>query len=148
MNTSKHSTLAGLLALLAFEAPAGAAGPQPVPIAEQGARHGQAMAAARICPGARTTPKAQALGTQLSPADRETFDRESARVVAAWTKAFSCKDVDPAQTREINGCRRAKILSCTAAWQEIGPEGVHLPGLLEFQPDAPPSQSLSTEPNR
>lgn len=133
-----------LLLALTFSSPAPAAdasAEQPsVSVKDQGARHGQAIAAARICPGARRTPKAETLGNALTPDDRAVFDRESAVVVAAWEKAFSCTDVDPAQTREINGCRKAKILSCTSAWREIGPEGAALPGLLDFKPGADEDQ--------
>src|SRR5512137_1521501 len=105
-------------------------------IDEQGARHGQAIAAAKICPGARTTPKLGELAASVAQADRAVFEATSARIVAAWEKAFLCTDVDPAQSpREVNGCRKSKILSCTSTWTEIGPEGTALPGLLEFAPD-------------
>jgi hypothetical protein len=102
---------------------------------EQGARHGQALAAAKICPGARTTAKLTALPASISSADKDAFEAASTRIIIAWDKAFSCQDIDSAQyPREINACRKSKILSCNSAWQEIGPEGSALPGLLEFAP--------------
>lgn len=125
--------LSSIIGLPASAADAPALQPN-ISVKDQGARHGQAIAAARICPGARRTAKAETLGNALTPDDRAVFDRESAVIVAAWEKAFSCTDVDPAQTREINGCRKSKILSCTSAWREIGPEGADLPGLLDFKP--------------
>ncbi len=99
-----------------------------------GAHHGQAVAAARICPGARLTPAADAAITAYSGAAADQFAAQSALIVAAWEKAFSCTDIDPAQFRDINGCRKSKILSCTTAWREVGPDGSELPGLLEFRP--------------
>ncbi len=88
-----------------------------------------------ICPGAKTTVKVAELAAAIHPDDRETFDAASNRIVVAWQKAFACQDVDPAQSpREMNGCRKAKILSCTMTWREIGPDGSALPGLLEFAP--------------
>jgi hypothetical protein len=111
------------------------AGAAPLSIDEQGARHGQAIAAMQICPGAKTTGKVAELAASISDADRASFDAASNRIVAAWQKAFSCKDANPADgPRQMNGCRKAKILSCTSTWREIGPEGNALPGLLEFAP--------------
>ena len=104
-------------------------------VTELGARNGQALAAVRICPGARLTAKAETLGAGLAGSDLAMFRDESDRIVTAWARAFACRDVDPAQSRDINGCRRAKILSCTTTWQEIGPDGTALPGLLDFRPD-------------
>jgi hypothetical protein len=104
-------------------------------IDELGARHGQALAAARICPGARTTPKVPELAASLPAGSQPAFEAASSRILAAWDKAFACKDVDPAQyPREVNSCRKAKILSCSSTWTEIGPEGSAIPGLLEFAP--------------
>jgi hypothetical protein len=104
-------------------------------IDEQGARHGQAIAAMTTCPGAKTTVKVAELAAAIAPEDREAFEAASQRIVEAWQKAFACQDVDPAQSpREMNGCRKAKILSCTMTWREIGPDGSALPGLLEFAP--------------
>jgi hypothetical protein len=124
--------IAGLIALTSAAFPAAAQSPS---IDEQGARHGQALSAAKICPGARTTAKLATLATAIKDADRAAFDAASQKIILAWDKAFLCQDVDPAQApREINSCRKSKILSCTATWSEIGPEGTALPGLLEFAP--------------
>lgn len=102
---------------------------------EQGARHGQAIAAAKTCPGAKSTVKLTELAESIAQADRAEFDAASNRIVAAWQKAFSCKDADPSNgPRQMNGCRKAKILSCTSTWREIGPEGSAYPGLMEFAP--------------
>lgn len=104
-------------------------------IDEKGARHGQALSAAKICPGARTTAKVAALAASVREPDRKTFNASSQKIVVAWDKAFICQDVDPAQfPREINACRKSKILSCSQTWSEIGPGGSALPGLLEFAP--------------
>lgn len=108
--------------------------PSSLSLKEQGARRGQALAASRFCPGARLTEKAEKLDATLNEQEIAIFAEHSQKVEAAWEKAFTCTDVDPAQTREINGCRRAKILSCTMTWKEIGPEGTALQGLLEFKP--------------
>lgn len=130
-----------LLCVLMLPAAASAQTAAPLSVKEQGARHGQALAAAKICPGARVTANVAALAAAVADADKAAFAASSADIVAAWDKAFACTDVDPAQTREINGCRKAKILSCSTTWQEIGPDGMALPGLLEFKPadaaDAP-----------
>lgn len=131
-----HRVLFAILAtLIACPAAAGAA---EMTSEDQGIRYGQALAAARTCPGARLTPKAAALEEGVAVTERRTFRDASDRIVAAWANAFACKDVDPAQTRDINGCRRAKILSCTTTWREIGPDGTALPGLLEFRPEDDP----------
>jgi hypothetical protein len=112
-----------------------AAGNASLSLDEQGARHGQALAAMATCPGARTTIKVAELADAIASEDREAFEAASKQIVEAWQKAFTCQDVDPAQSpREMNGCRKAKILSCTMTWREIGPEGSALPGLLEFAP--------------
>jgi hypothetical protein len=111
-------------------------GTAPPSIDEQGARHGQALAAARICPGARTTAKIDELAASIPSDRRPEFNAASDRIVDAWNQAFACQDVDPAQyPREINSCRKSKILSCSTTWSEIGPEGSALPGLLEFAPE-------------
>jgi hypothetical protein len=123
-----------VILLFAFTAPV-AAGSAADPIDEQGARHGQAIAAMATCPGAKTTIKVAELAAAIVPDDREAFQAASNRIIEAWQKAFACQDVDPAQSpREMNGCRKAKILSCTMTWREIGPDGSALPGLLEFAP--------------
>ncbi len=124
--------LAILTALISISASAGA---ENMSVDEQGARHGQALSAAKICPGARTTAKVADLAASMKDADRATFDAASQKIVIAWDKAFLCQDVDPAQApREINSCRKSKILSCSSTWSEIGPDGTALPGLLEFAP--------------
>lgn len=125
-----------LVIALTFTTPASAqTGAANLSLDERGARHGQALSAAKICPGARTTAKVAALAASIPASDRPAFDAASARILAAWEKAFLCQDVDPAQApREINSCRKSKILSCTSTWSEIGPEGSALPGLLEFTP--------------
>lgn len=120
--------------LLAAPQSAHAGGPR-LSIDEQGARHGQALSAAKICPGARTTAKVAALAASIPAGDRPAFEAASQKIVTAWDKALTCQDVDPAQApREINSCRKSKILSCTSTWREIGPDGAALPGLLEFAP--------------
>jgi hypothetical protein len=124
-----------LSAILLFAICAPVAADSTAPIDEQGARHGQAIAAMATCPGAKTTIKVAELAASVSSEDREAFEAASNRIIEAWQKAFACQDVDPAQSpREMNGCRKAKILSCTMTWREIGPEGSALPGLLEFAP--------------
>lgn len=125
-----------LVIALTFTTPASAqTGAANLSLDERGARHGQALSAAKICPGARTTAKVAALAASIPASDRPAFDAASTRILAAWEKAFLCQDVDPAQApREINSCRKSKILSCTSTWSEIGPEGSALPGLLEFTP--------------
>ncbi len=133
----RAATLLVVLIISAAAARAQQAFPdKPLPgVDEQGARHGQALAAMKTCPGARTTAKVGELAAAIPGSDREVFDAASTRIVAAWDKAFRCTDIDPAQfPRELNGCRKSKILSCTSAWREIGPDGSALPGLLEFAP--------------
>lgn len=111
------------------------AGSASLSIDDLGARHGQALAAAKLCPGARTTPKVAELAASQPVADRAAFEVASRRILAAWDKAFACTDVDPAQNpREANSCRKNKILTCTSTWSEIGPDGSAVPGLLEFAP--------------
>ena len=122
------STLA-LVCSLALATGASAADIDP---REIGPRIGQAHSAAKICPGARLTPLAGSITTRVTASERAAFDSGVAEVTAAWTKAFDCVDVDPETKREL-ACRKMKILSCNAAWQEIGPEGTALPGLLEFK---------------
>jgi hypothetical protein len=126
-------TYLSVFVLCAMAAPVAAGSADPID--EQGARHGQAIAAMATCPGAKTTVKVAELAAAVAPDDREAFQAASNRIIEAWQKAFACKDVDPAQSpREMNGCRKAKILSCTMTWREIGPEGSALPGLLDFAP--------------
>jgi hypothetical protein len=126
---------APLIVIFAFSIVAAVAQGSVLSVDEQGARHGQSLAAMKTCPGARTTPKVAELAASIPGSDRAAFDTASANIVAAWEKAFRCTDIDPAQfPREVNGCRKSKILSCTSAWREIGPDGSALPGLLEFAP--------------
>jgi hypothetical protein len=121
--------------LIAIVAPVAADSANPID--EQGARHSQAIAAMATCPGAKTTAKVAELEAAIAPDDREAFKAASNRIIEAWQKAFACQDVDPAQSpREMNGCRKAKILSCTMTWREIGPDGSALPGLLDFAPSS------------
>jgi hypothetical protein len=72
-----------IIVSLALPLSANAASPT-LSIDEQGARHGQALAAAKICPGARTTPKVAALAAAIASNDRATFEAASSRIVAAW----------------------------------------------------------------
>jgi hypothetical protein len=129
-------SIVAVLFLLGGASAAMSGGSAPPSIDEQGARHGQALAAARICPGARTTAKVGQLAASIPLGRRTEFNAASDRIVAAWNEAFACRDVDPAQyPREVNSCRKSKILSCSTTWSEIGPEGSALPGLLEFAPE-------------
>jgi hypothetical protein len=143
---NRHYPPLALAVLAAFLAQPAASDAAELSAADQGIRYGQALAAVRTCPGARLTPKAAALEQGVAIAERGAFRDASDRIVAAWANAFACKDVDPAQTRDINGCRRAKILSCTTTWQEIGPEGTALPGLLEFRPEDAPDEAPPAPP--
>ena len=101
-----------------------------ISVAEAGARHGQALSAAKICPGGKITAKGEALPGSYSGDDTAVFKAESEKVTAAWDKAFQCEEVDPA-THHSTTCRRMKLISCRQAWIEIGPEGRNIPGLLD-----------------
>ena len=133
-HTMNHRVTAVIAVVLAAPLSAHAGAPR-LAIDEQGARHGQALSAAKICPGARTTTKVAELAAAIPAGDRPAFEAASKKIVGAWDKALTCQDVDPAQApREFNSCRKSKILSCTSTWREIGPDGAALPGLLDFAP--------------
>jgi hypothetical protein len=81
-----------------------------MPAAEAGARIGQALSAAKLCPGARATSKITALAKSYGETNQAVIKTEADKIVASWDKA----------------------------WGEIGPEGTAIPGLLDFS--APPLQ--------
>jgi hypothetical protein len=120
---------------IAFAVPAHAQSPGP---ADTGARIGQARSAAKICPGAKLTPKVEELSASMPAETQAEASAAAAKVEATWAKTFDCFDYDP-ETRRATGCRKLKIMSCNAAWTEIGPEGTAIPGLLEFS--APPEDT-------
>lgn len=103
-----------------------------LPPREAGQRYGQAQSATRICPGAYLTERGLAFPSTVPPESRAEFDAGRDEVTSAWAKAFDCVDTDPEMQREL-ACRKMKILSCNAAWSEIGPEGTALPGLIDFR---------------
>jgi len=118
---------AALISLMIFT-PASAA---EMTVAEAGARYGQALSAAKFCPGGKITGTATALPSQFNGADAETFQVEAGKVTAGWGQAFdNCVEIDPA-THKQTTCRRMKVTSCRQAWIEIGPEGRDFPGLLD-----------------
>lgn len=109
--------------------------------AEAGARYGQALAVAKICPGGKLTAKAEALPGGFTGADADTFKKESDNVTTAWDKAFACVEVDP-NTNRTTTCRKMRITSCRQAWVEIGPEGRNVPGLVDVDFNAWAEQHL------
>ncbi len=102
--------------------------------ADKGIRFGQAQSAVAICPGMILTASAGKLRADQAAADLQDFDRAAGKIRKAWTEAFNCVDLDP-ETHRFTSCRRTKIVSCNAAWSEIGPDGTALPGLIGFKPD-------------
>lgn len=119
----------GLLVVAALVACAGvaAAGTAPLSPRDAGARQGQAIGAAIVCPGTHLTKKAEDLASGLSGADLETFNTQSAKVVETWRELLSC-DLKGGPDK----CRIINQKSCLEAAQEIGPAGTVLPGLIEL----------------
>lgn len=105
--------------------------------AQAGSRIGQALSAAKLCPGARATAKITALAKSYGETNPAVIKTEADKIVASWDKALGCVESNP-EIKLYTGCRKTKILSCNSAWGEIGPEGTELPGLLDFA--APPLQ--------
>jgi hypothetical protein len=106
--------------------------------ADAGARMGQALSAARFCPGAKTTSKMADLPKAYSDADQAVIKAEAGKIVAAWAEAMTCVESNP-EIKMYTGCRKTKIMTCNATWREIGPDGTEWPGLVEFA--APPLQN-------
>jgi hypothetical protein len=100
--------------------------PALLPPREAGARYGQALGVALICYGLRTTPALERLASQYGGDARTQFDAESAKTLAAWREAGSCKKAGGP-----NACRLVHEWSCGSALLEIGPDGTVLPGLVE-----------------
>ena len=123
--------LAATMSLLpVISASAGpAAGSEALSPRDLGARYGQALGASLACPGTRVTEKAEALSAGMRDEAREEFKRQAAVVVALWRKIPACDGA----THGPNQCKLANNVSCREAYLDIGPEGRHLPGLIEWQ---------------
>ncbi len=102
---------------------------------DAGARMGQALSAAKFCPGAKTTSKMLDLPKTFGDADQAVIKAEAEKIIAAWTAALTCVESNP-EIKMYTGCRKTKIMTCNATWREIGPDGTELPGLVDFT--APP----------
>jgi hypothetical protein len=102
--------------------------------ADAGARYGQAVAAAKICPGGVVTDKAKALKASFIDGNASTFQAEADKVTEGWDKVFNCVERDP-NTGRTTSCRKMKLVNCRQAWLEIGPEGKAVAGLLDLNFD-------------
>lgn len=99
----------------------------PLPARNAGARQGQAIGAAIVCPGTHLTKKAEDLGSVYSGSDLDTFNVESSRVAEVWRNLLNCE-----QTAGPEQCTVVNKKNCSEAAQEIGPTGTVLPGLIEL----------------
>lgn len=98
----------------------------PLAPLEAGARQGQAIGAALVCPGVTLTKKAEDLTRLYSGRDLELFNAQAAKVADLWSNIRNCgRAGGPDQ------CRIVNQMSCKEAVREIGPQGVRLPGLIE-----------------
>ncbi len=113
-----------------FQAAAG-----DISAADAGARYGQAVAAAKICPAGVVTEKAQTLKSGFTSENAKVFEVEALKVTEGWDKAFKCVDRDP-NTGRTTSCRKMKLINCREAWLEIGPDGRAFPGLLDMNFDS------------
>ncbi len=127
MPTPRRTVLLASLMMLAGTA----AWSQPGRLSAEdlGARYGQALGASLVCPGAVVTAKAEALAASLDAREAEAFKRQAAAVLQLWQKIPVCD----AATHGPNQCKIANDLSCREAMRDIGPEGRHVPGLIEWR---------------
>lgn len=125
----RRSVLMGSLLTLAGAGAAGAAQPARLSAEDLGARYGQALGASLVCPGAFVTAKAEALAASLEASEQERFKRQAAAVLKLWQKIPVCD----AATHGPNQCKIANDLSCREAMRDIGPDGRHVPGLIEWR---------------
>jgi hypothetical protein len=124
--TRRSAFLASLFALSGTAT--AAAQPARLSADDLGARYGQALGASLVCPGARVTAKAEALAATLEAGEQEAFKRRAAAVLQLWRKIPVCD----AATNGPNQCKIANDLSCREAMRDIGPDGRHVPGLIEW----------------
>jgi hypothetical protein len=95
---------------------------------EAGARYGEALGAIEICDGAKLTDKAKSLKASFAGPELDRFTAQAAKVYEAWMTVKHCvRPLDP------NPCRIMIQKSCSGAISEIGPEGLAMPGLLDFK---------------
>lgn len=104
-----------------------AIGGAPLSPRDAGARQGQAIGAAIVCPGMHLTKRAEDLGSGFSGADLEAFNTQSAKVAESWRELLNC-DLKGGSDK----CRIINEKSCLEAAQQIGPSGSVLPGLIEI----------------
>jgi len=93
---------------------------------ELGTRYGQAAGVAVLCYGLKVMPKAEQLKNRFSGADREAFDKQAAKILAAWQKTLRCEN-----SGGPNECKLSHTWSCQLGLKELGPNGTVLPGLVE-----------------
>jgi hypothetical protein len=113
---------------MAAPASAGGAGEPDVEARSAGIRYGQAVGAAATCAHVVLMPAAAALAQRFESNARQSFRDEAERVARAWARSLDCKTA-----ADINRCRILSEKSCNEALREIGPEGIAIPGLIEFR---------------
>ena len=93
---------------------------------ELGTRYGQAAGIALVCYGLRVTPAVDGLKTRFDGADKDKFDKQANKILAAWQRTLRCEDAGGP-----NECKLSQTWSCAQGYKELGPEGTVIPGLVE-----------------
>lgn len=94
---------------------------------DAGIRYGQAAGMAAVCLDMKPTAKAEALAGTFTGADLEKFKVQAETVLTSWKKMMAC-----AHTSDPNPCRVAFQMSCREGYNEIGPAGKVVPGLVDM----------------
>ena len=91
-----------------------------------GTRFGQAAGIALVCYGLEVSPDVEKLKNRFTGAERQAFDRQANKILAAWEKTRRCENA-----KGPNECKLSHVWSCQQGLKEIGPQGTVLPGLVE-----------------
>lgn len=91
-----------------------------------GIRYGQAAGIALLCYGLKVTPAVEKLKSRFSGTDREIFDKQAAKILAAWERTLRCEG-----SGGPNECKLSHTWSCQQGLKELGPSGSVIPGLVE-----------------
>ena len=94
--------------------------------AQVGTRYGQAAGIALVCYGLKVTPAVDSLKSRFKGAEREVFDKQAKKILAAWKRTLRCED-----SGGPNECKLSHVWSCQQGLKELGPNGTVMPGLVE-----------------
>lgn len=128
--TVSRNLIVAVLLAVAAGAPPSAAEEARVPAAEAGQRIGLAKAAAQYCPAGVVTDKLKAFEAEYTGADGEVVKAEAEKVLEAWKQGTVC-DENELDRHALSMCRTMRLRNCRAVWNQMGPQGGVMPGLVD-----------------